>query len=97
MLPGDRFDAQRYTPRRLPADSPRLRDIEIVIANARAIEDADGSFGGALVEASVYHNIGRADSYTVTGFQAGDGAVLALTMCLQRRGTSLPSRSDDAI
>ncbi|MBW4983244.1 hypothetical protein KZZ07_11885 [Mameliella sp. CS4] len=59
-----------------PPDAPRLAHIQQVMRTARIVE-ARQEFGGRLVIAAAYHDIGYAEAFAVTGFHPVDGAVLA--------------------
>ncbi|KUF10816.1 HD domain-containing protein [Pseudoponticoccus marisrubri] len=64
-------------PERLfPAGADRLAHIRRVMQTARALE-ARRCFGGRLVLAAAYHDIGYAPSLVVTGFHPVDGALVA--------------------
>lgn len=58
------------------AGSARLAHIQRVIENAKAVE-AKESFGGRLISAAVYHDIGYASDLVRTGFHPVDGAFIA--------------------
>lgn len=61
-----------------PANAPRLAHIRQVVALAHRLEHRK-SFGGRLIAAAVYHDIGYAPDLAATGFHPVDGAVLAKT------------------
>ncbi|WP_420326720.1 HD domain-containing protein [Mameliella sp.] len=59
-----------------PPDAPRLAHIRRVMELARRVE-ARQDFGGRLVIAAAYHDIGYAETFAKTGFHPVDGAILA--------------------
>ncbi len=59
-----------------PSTSNRLVHILKVMQIARALE-ARRSFGGRLVTAAAYHDIGYAEALAVTGYHPIDGALVA--------------------
>ncbi|KHQ54737.1 HD domain-containing protein [Mameliella alba] len=59
-----------------PPDAPRLAHIRQVMRVAQVVE-ARQDFGGRLVIAVAYHDIGYARAFAETGFHPVDGAILA--------------------
>lgn len=66
----------RHPEDHFPADAARLAHIRQVIELARALEARRG-FGGRLIAAALYHDLGYAPEFAQTGFHPVDSAVLA--------------------
>lgn len=60
-----------------PPNAPRYAHILGVIELARTLESCDAGFGGKLELAALYHDIGYAETWKITGFHPVDGALTA--------------------
>lgn len=60
-----------------PEGALRFAHIEGVVNLAQQIEDAWGKFNGRLEQAAIYHDIGYAKQWDITGFHPVDGAMAA--------------------
>ena len=60
-----------------PEGAPRYAHIESAVRLAEEIEKAYGKFDGKLKLAVLYHDIGYAKQWDVTGFHPVDGAIAA--------------------
>ncbi len=60
-----------------PEGAPRYAHIASAVQLAQRIENACGSFGGKLILATLYHDLGYSKQWNVTGFHPVDGAIAA--------------------